>query len=187
MICSYWAWWYPIILHKYVAFIFLEQIVMIYRVTLSFNDFILHNNTLIPSCAPTRSPPVEPFTFDFCLSGELSTSPLPILFITPLWPLQSLCVLYEASIHHCTTDNYSNLSVSFVCLITFKYFNTIFSFSQASSSLSLTLVARNETAIWISLLYLKLLNNNLDTDWWNIFTLFYSKNDYSSYPLIWNI
>ena len=73
-----------------------------------------------------------------------------------------------------------------MCLVPFRYFNTIFSFTHSSSSGILNIVVRNDTAVCMSLLYCDIINIKCANKWWNISDQYSSRNYASSYPITWN-
>ena len=97
-------------------------------------------------------------------------------------------IIYEASTHHWITDRISTDKLNFLCFVPFSYFNKRFRLPHSSLSGFLTLVVKNSTAIWISLLPLYEINNNCSFEWRQ--SLAYSSGrksaDGSSSSLTWN-
>ena len=116
----------------------------------------------------------------------MRTSNIPMIVMKPVWLLKFPWLLQEAYIHHLTTEKENNCNVSFMCLVPFKYFNTLFIFPKSYPSAILTILVKNGTAICIYLLHLVIINKNFDTEWWNIFGLSSSKNSAYDYALIFN-
>ena len=115
--------------------------------------YLAHKISGSTSSIPTSSPSQELLTFNFCFLHILSKAPFPDfprVVIPPVCPLQSSWVLYEASTHQQILFRSLTLNVSFMYFVPFKYFMTLFSLPQSSSSGFFTLVVRNATGVAIS-------------------------------------
>ena len=97
-------------------------------------NYLYHIILAIVSSTPISSPSVELFLYIFCFVENLDTDTFPKDIISPICPQQSSCTMYKTSTHHFTTDMSPTLNVSFSSLVPLRYFNTRFSFTQASSS-----------------------------------------------------
>ena len=76
-------------------------------------------------------------------------------------------------------DRESTQSVSFVCLVPFRYFNTLFNFSQSSSSGCFTHIVRNTMAAYMSRRTRAAKNSS-----WAAYL--FGMSLASAWPLIWN-
>ena len=106
-----------------------------------------HSISGIYMSATTNSVSVELLVFNLTFLDYLDTAPFPKVNIAPPCLLQSQCVLCDLSTYHFSIPRFSTLRLSFRYFVPFKYFNTLFSFPQLSSSGNLTLVVRNATAV----------------------------------------
>ena len=104
-----------------------------------------------------------------------------------LYPLKYLWLLMDASTHHISIDIESNANISFICLITFIYFNNFFSLIQASWLILFTSLVKDATDVWMSLLSLDDMNKIWATVWCNYMDCSYVRTMDSLYFLIWNM
>ena len=139
-------------------------------------EYFNHNTNPRISHAPTNSILFKILVFNFFFLDRIITSPFPSDIMSPVFPLHYLRVLYVASTHHFTIYNDSTARLSFVCLVTFKYFNILSSFSQYYSSGLLTLVVRKATSSCISLLDTEQVNNMCANVQWNTTACSWGKN-----------
>ena len=95
---------------------------------------------------------VELLPFCFWRRDLLIIAPSPKDIIPPLCPLQSSWTANAASTHHLITCRLFAFRVKLAPRVPYRYFRTLFNFPQSSSSGSFTLLQRNETGVWISLL-----------------------------------
>ena len=108
----------------------------------------------------TSSDSVELPTFSLCLREIFTIAPLPMDIIAPVCPFESQWTPYEPSTHHIKLVKFSALKCLFVYLVDFRYLMQCLSFFQSSISGFLTLVVKNDTAVWISGLALRHRNSN---------------------------
>ena len=87
--------------------------------------------------------------FMLCLCEKMMAAPLPSDSIVPVYPLQSLWTVCEASTHHLRHVVLSDERLSFMCLVLRRYRRSCLSLPQLSLSGRLTRVVRKETAVLI--------------------------------------
>ena len=143
MICYLWAWFCPIIIHGYGALVVFVKLVMIHCISL------VPNKNIYPQYY-TQSI-VCPYCLPFCLNlhignmfqeqTEYSTS-YKDHHCTCMKPTTIMCVV-GGVYPPLNNDKESTINVSLMCLVTFKYFNTLSSSSQSYLSVRLTLVVIN--------------------------------------------
>ena len=92
--------------------------------------------------APTNSPSVEIFTFNFFLLYMLITAPSLRVSIALVCPWQPSCVLYDVSTHYFTIDSESTLMASFICFLAFSYFKQLLISSSRPHLVSLLLLLK---------------------------------------------
>ena len=97
--------------------------------------------------APTSLDSVELLVLIWCLFEKLMAAPLPSDIIAPVWPLQSLCTAWDASIHHLTHVILSAERLSFMWRVPRRYRSTRLTFTPSSSSGRFTRVVRKETVV----------------------------------------
>ncbi len=112
---------------------------------------------------------VKLFVLHFCLFKELATASAPKVTRLPVCPRQSPCTWCDPSMYQCIAKFIASvLSISLRYLVTFRYFRTLLSFPQSSSSGAYTHVVRNDTAVWMFWQALFAANSSWYTVWWNI-------------------
>ena len=116
---------------------------------------------------------VFPYCLPFCLTLHIGimfqeqteySTPYKDHHYTCMKPTTIMCVV-GGVYPPLNNDKESTINVILMCLVTFKYFNTLFSSPQSYLSVSLTLVVRNETTFWIYLLNIDLINNICANKW----------------------
>ena len=95
-------------------------------------NYRVHSILAISFSTPISSHSVELFLVIFCFVEKMYTYPFPRDIMAPVCPRKSSCTAYEASTNHFTNYMSPTLNVSFIYLVTLRYFNTIFSFPQSS-------------------------------------------------------
>lgn len=134
----------------------------------SCRKYKLNNILGMASSTLTKLLSVELNVFTFCFLEKPMTGPLPSIIPAPVWPLQSLCTLCDASTCHFVFVMSLIVIHRGSDLVPFKYFNTHFALPQSSSSGCFTLVVRKATAVLIPLLAGQVRNNSCANMWWNI-------------------
>ena len=122
-----------------------------------------HNTMCIISSIPTSSDYVELRVLSLCFDDVEYRCPLPRLMVPPVWPWQSLCTPYDASIHHLMIMVPSASSVSGNHVFALRYLMVWCNFLQSSLSGSRTRVHIKDIDVWISGLTLLDRYGSLDT------------------------
>ncbi len=131
--------------------------------------YLIHITSLSLSWRAIISVLVELFVMHFYLFEELATAPAPKVTRLPVCPQQSSCTWCDPSIYQCIVKFIvSVLIVSLRYLVPFRYFRTLLSFPQSSSSGACTCVVRNNTTVWMSQQALFAANSSWYTVWWII-------------------
>ena len=125
--------------------------------------YLDHSILTIEFYIPIIYPSVEILPFIFCFVENLDTDTLPRDIIYPVCTRQSSCTAFDASSHHSTNYMYLTLKVSFNSLVSLRYFNTCFSFTQLYLTGFLTRAPRNTTAVCTSQRALELMNSSCAT------------------------
>ena len=131
-------------------------------------NYLDHKNKGSMLSSLISSASVELLEFSFCLFDMLVTDPHTRDIVALVWLRQSGYIAYEASTHHFTMFSLSTLSINGMWMVIIMYCSSNYrNFRQSSSLGVLTLVVRNSTVAYISLLLRVVANKSWATVWWD--------------------
>ncbi len=148
--------------------------------------FNVHNISSIYTSATTSSVSVELFVFSVIFLEQIDVDSFPIMNIAPPCSLQSLWTSCDPSTYHFSSPRSPTLSLSFKCLVPFRYLSTHLSFPQSPLSGDFTLAVRNTTVICMSYLAGVDMNNSWTTVQWKASALSLSSSCASCSSLMVN-
>lgn len=109
---------------------------------------------------------VELLVFVLCFGEMLIAAPLPIVIIALVCPQQSSCVAYDASTYQHSSPTSPTDNVRPSGFVSLRYFSTLFSFLQSSSSHVFMPVVIKATVVCMSCLALPLRNSSCPVVLW---------------------
>jgi hypothetical protein len=167
MLCPLTAGTLAVLRQKNSTFVVLKQNVVLYLVTLSFQEKPCPTDCGMKSSEPTSSVSVELRVLSFCLMALTTGKPLPRDNPPPECPRMLGWTAKEASTHHLRMPLPSALRISGSFRVPRRYFIRCTNFLQSCSSGCCTLEVRNATEVQVSGLARLVANNVFATKLWN--------------------